>query len=269
MALVRSLAAFCIGGSTPEYVALGTSAWAAAHWTSYLVFGALVLSALVHQPAATATRLALALGMLLVLPFAVSFVIPIYVVGRHDVVALPLFLLLAGTGLVRMRPAAASAAAFAIAALAVAAVDAFYSKPTADLGRRQAAVLLEHAGPPDQILTTGFTRNTVEYYVRTGEGLQPFHSFPTSFGAHRGWVDEHELRNEEALMADASRLVGSLREALARGGTLWIVHSRELRGPTDLLMQHVMGSFRQVTCPGDAETIGISCWRTTTRTAAG
>ena len=105
--------------------------------------------------------------------------------------------------------------------------------------------------------------------MRNGEGLQPFHSFPTSFGAHRGWVDEHELRNEEALSADARRLVASLREALGTDGTLWIIHSRELRGPNDLLMQHVMESLGQITCPGDAETIGISCWRTTTRRAVG
>jgi 4-amino-4-deoxy-L-arabinose transferase-like glycosyltransferase len=269
MALFRSLAAFCIGGSSPEYVALGTSGWpAVAHWTSYLVFAALLASALIRQPAAGATRLALALGVLLVLPLAASFVTPIYLVGRHDVVALPLFLLLGGAGLVRLRRAAAAAAGLAVAVLAIAAIHAFYSKPSADLGRRQAAVLLEHAGSSDPILTTGFTRNTVEYYVRHGQGLQPFHSFPTSFGAHRGWVDEQELQNEAVLSADARRLVASLREALAKAGTLWIIHSRELRGPNDLLMQHVMGSLRQVTCPGDAETIGISCWRTT-RPAAG
>lgn len=270
LVLFRTLAAFCIGGSTPEYVALGTGGWPpTAHWTSYLVFGVLVASALLRQPAAPATRLSLGLGVLLVLPFAVSFVTPIYVVGRHDVVALPLFLLLAGAGLVRLPRAAANAAALAIAALALAAVHAFYSKSTADVGRRQAAVLLAHARSPDQILATGFTRNTVEYYVRNGEGLEPIHSFPTSFGAHRGWVDEHELRNEAALNVDARRLVASLREALAKGGTLWIVHSRELRGPNELLMQHVMESLRQVPCPGDAETIGISCWRTTGRPVAG
>lgn len=264
MVLFRSFAVFSIGGSTPEYVALGTAGWpAAAHWTSYLVFGGLVASAVLRQWAAAATRLALALGVLLVLPFAVSFVTPIYVVGRHDVVALPLFLLLASAGIVHLRPVAALAAGLTIAVLTIASLHAFFSKPTADLGRRQAAVLLEHAASSDQILTTGFTRNTVEYYVRNGDGLQPFHSFPTSLGAHRGWVDERELRNEETLSADARRLVDSLRRTLARGGTLWIVHSRELRGPNDLLMRRIMESLRQVTCPGDAETIGISCWRTT------
>jgi mannosyltransferase len=264
MVLFKSVAGFCIGGFTPEYFAVGTSGWpTSVHWTSYLVFGALVASALGRRPAPATARLAVALGVLLVVPFGLSFVAPIYVVGRHDVVALPLFLLLAGAGFVRLPRAAASAAGLAIAALAVAALHAFYSKPTADLGRRQAAVLLEHARSPDQILTTGYTRNTVEYYVRHGDGSHPFYSFPTSFGVHRGWVDEHEARNEEALSADARRLVASLRAQLASKGTLWIVHSRELRGANDLLMRQVMESLRQMTCPGHAEAIGISCWRTT------
>ena len=221
MVLLRSIAVFSIGGSTPEYVPLGIAGWpTAVHWTSYLVFGALVASAVARQSAAAAAaaRLALAVGVLLVLPFAVSFVTPMYVVGRHDVQALPLFLLLTSAGVVQLRRAAAIAAGLTIAALTIAALHAFYSKPAADLGRRQAAVLLEHAAASDQILTTGFTRNTVEYHVRNGDGLQPFHSFPTSLGAHRGWVDERELRNEETLSADARRLVDSLRQTLGPRG---------------------------------------------------
>jgi hypothetical protein len=262
MAFFTGLAAFCIGGSTPQYVDLGTSGWpAAVHWTSYVVFGVLVARGALFGPdARSGSRFALALGALLVLPFAVSFVTPIYVVGRHDVMALPIFLLLAGAGLVRLRRRSAIALGLTVAVLAGAALYALYSRPVADLGRRQAALLLAHAERPDRVLATGFTRNTVEYYVRTGGGAPPLQSFPTSFGTHRGWVDERELRDEAALRADAGRLVASLHDALAGGGTLWIVHSRELRAANDLLMQRVTEAFRQVRCPGDAETIGMSCW---------
>lgn len=261
-ALVKSAAAFSVGGRTPEYVQLATHQLPPfISGASYTLFAVLIAIALWRDRSGRARQAGVSILLLLVPPVALSFVEPMYVVGRHDVVALPLFLLMAACGLTQLGRPAESVAKALLVVLASTALMVHYRQPVADYTRRQASLLLEHAEPSDRVLCTGFTRNTVEYYLRVGGGTQPTHSFPPSLERHRGWVDQRELEDQTLLAAEARRLAESLRHALRRDGMLWIVHSRGLAPANELLMRQIGQSLRQVRCPADAEKTGLTCWR--------
>lgn len=265
LGLVKSFATLCIGGWTPEYLPLGSGRPSAGvHLVAYITFALLVCRALLGGEAGTARKVAAAALILLGLPFLVSFFKPLYLVGRHDVIALPLFLLLAARGATVLAWRERLVVALVIGALAATALAHYYSRPASDQARRQASLLLEHATPRDRILFTGFTRNTVEYYLRQGGGHQRLHSFPTSFALHRGWVDERELQDPAFLAEDADRLTQTIRnDMIGAGGQLWIVHSRQLAAANEALMRHIETRLRQVICPAESELQGLTCWAVT------
>lgn len=262
LALPKSLAVFSIGGWSPDYVPLGSGELpAAVHGIAYATFALLAWRALFRHRAGAARRVAAAMLVLLGLPFVLSFIWPLYLVGRHDLVALPLFLLLAARGATGLPPRYRTVVALVVGVLAAAGLGSYYDRPTAARAPGQAALLLDHAGPDDPILCTGFTRNTLEYYVWLGGGEQRFYSFPTSFGSHRGWVDERELADPRFLDADADRLTRSILADLPDSSQLWIAHSRELAGANEVLMRHVEKRWQQERCPADAERWGFTCWQ--------
>jgi mannosyltransferase len=260
-ALLKSFAAFCIGGNIPAYVP-ARSEWVPdfTAWIAYAVFALLVGRALSNREA-VAFRLALTLGVLLAIPWTLSFWRPIYLVARHDVLALPLFLLLAARGSAGLGRLAFSGTALLVLGLAAVSLAGYYTVPPLDGVRSQAELLVQRAADTDRILCTGFTRNPLEYYVRLAGGRQEFSSFPTSFGLHRGWVDERELADPAAVSGDARSLVEKLQKDLDSGGRLWIAHSRLLHEANEVLMTEVQTHFRQVGCPGGAESRGFTCWR--------
>ena len=262
MAPFLSLAAFSVGGSTPAYVPTGSDTLPAfEHGAAYVLFALLVLTALVRDQAGTARRLALTVVAMLAIPIAVSFVQPIFLVGRHDVLVLPFFLLLAGCGATLLSARQAAVAAVVAVALAAAASSAYQTLPATTMSLARAAVLLEHARPGDGVLATGFTRNGVEYLLRERGSALSIFSFPTSFGTHRGWVDERELADATFIRADADQLVRTLGVTIGDGRLLWVLHTRELAAANEVLFARLDRAFRQVRCPGDAEAHGITCWR--------
>jgi 4-amino-4-deoxy-L-arabinose transferase-like glycosyltransferase len=262
MAPLLSLAGFSVGGWIPPYIASGSDAlpvWM--HAVAYGVFALLVATALLRGRTAAARRVAVTGGLMLGVPIAVSFARPMFLVGRHDVIVLPLFLLLAGRGLTLLEPRQASAIAAAVAVLAGTASYRYQTLPAPVASYGRAALLRQHAAPGDAVLATGFTRNSLEYIVREEGSAIPFFSFPTSFGVHRGWVDERELADPALLQSDADRLVGTFRIAVDADGLLWVVHARELAAANEILFARLGRSFHQVSCPGDAEAQGVTCWR--------
>jgi 4-amino-4-deoxy-L-arabinose transferase-like glycosyltransferase len=261
-ALFKSLAAFCIGGHVPTYVPLG-AAWVPGPtaWIAYAVFAFLAGRALLQDGEGSARRVALTLGALLAIPWVLSFWRPLYLVGRHDVLALPLFLLLAARGSLGLGRLAFSGTLVFVLGLAALSLAGYYTVPPLDGVRSQAETLTRLSGENDRVLCTGFTRNQLEYYVRLKGGRQEFSSFPTSFGLHRGWLDERELGEPAAIAADTRNLVGRLQRDLVSGGRLWIAHSRLLQEANEVLMAEIQSNLRQVGCPGGAESMGFTCWR--------
>jgi hypothetical protein len=262
LAPFKTFLAFAGGGVLPDYIpAGGSSLWTAAVAAPLFAF-LLFRCFRARETAAPSRRATAAVAILLGLPYAVSFVKPIYLVGRYDVVALPLFVLLAGAGLRTLR---APFTGFVLAALALAIVPTlarYYSRQPLSGVMAQAELVVENTTKNDVVLCTGFTRNPLEYYTHQRDGSPTFLSFPRSSGIHRGWVDERELGNRDALASDAETLLSELTRSLGGGGRIWIAHSRLAAESTEVLLHALSSRFRRDTCPGGADRQGFSCWVT-------
>jgi hypothetical protein len=261
LALLKSFAAFCIGGATPEYIMLVNSSTVTVHWVAYILFAFLVGRALIFAPGRrNAGYVALAIMILLGVPYLVSFAKPVYVVARYDLVALPLFLILAASGTARLGRSALVGVNVSVLWLAFVSIGGYFSRAPVEEARPKASLLSRHAQPNDLVLCTAFTRNALEYYVERTGRRQAFYSYPSSFGRHRGWIDERELADAAFLARDADAVVTDLATTLQPRARLWIAHSRFLREANDILMHRVERTLRQVNCPGDGESQGFTCW---------
>jgi 4-amino-4-deoxy-L-arabinose transferase-like glycosyltransferase len=261
-AVLKSLGVFCIGGISPAYVDLGVlPAELPIHLLAFLVFAVLVFLAeqawTNHSGVDRATS---SLAVLLGTPFALSFVKPVYLVGRYEVIALPLFLLICACGWQQLARRRRHILGLGLAALAVVSLAAYYGRPPIRGVDTQAAVLIQNARPQDIVLCTGFTRPSLEYYARLGGGRVPFRSYPLSLEVHRGWVDQNDLVDPDKLNRDAASLVDDIARSLGVTGRLWVAHSRLLTGANAMLMLHVESAFHQERCPANAEALGFTCW---------
>jgi hypothetical protein len=86
-----------------------------------------------------------------------------------------------------------------------------------------------------------------------------FRSFPTSAGEHRGWIALREIADATRVETDARTVVTDLAATLQ--GYLWVAHARELAAANDILMGEVEKAFHQVSCGGDGEGLGFTCWQ--------
>ena len=264
LALVKSFAAFSIGGEVPAYVPTGSAAlplWP--KLLAYLLFGTLTLRGLTLSGQDGRVGRVFAVNMMLILavPFLVSFYLPIYIVARYDVIALPLFLLLCASGARSFSGVSYATAVTLTAGLAASALFFYYSQPPLQGVAAQARILRTHANASDAVLCTGFTRNPLEYYVRLQKGPIAFFSYPTSSAEHRGWIDEDEIADQSLMAADARDLVKALHDRLQPSDLLWVAHSRLLAEANQFLLRSLNGRFRRIRCPDEAERFGMTCWR--------
>jgi uncharacterized membrane protein len=264
LALPKTLAAYVVGGAVPAYIPIGSMPLAIwIHIAAYAVFAFLIGRSLmpVIDRVRTAKQMTLWLCVLLGVPYALSFLIPIYVVGRYDIIALPVFLALAARGWDEVPTRQAIVLGVAVACLSVVALWAYFSRAPLQGARAQAALLAAHARSDDAVLAIGPTRNPLEYYLRDRGVLLTFFSFPSSFDQHRGWMDERELSDPIAASLDAASVMQSVTRRQPPQAGLWVVHSRLLGDAATLMLTAVNRSFLPVPCPAHAETLGLSCWK--------
>ena len=130
---------------------------------AYATFAVLALRSLNRTPGHRGSaQTLLTIGILLGLPFLASFVTPVYVVGRYDVVALPLFMMLIAhgtTGLERRRFLLIVAS---ILMLATVAIASYYKRAPIQDSSLKASWFSQQARPRDVVLCTGFTRNSLD-----------------------------------------------------------------------------------------------------------
>lgn len=265
MALPKTFAAYSFGGRAPEYLSLGQQSLPGGiDAIAYIVFGIAVAAAFALRPQKATGRVALRMAVLLAVPVMVSFVTPVYLVGRHDVRALPLFLLLCARGIERLgRPWGVLCLAVALT-LAAVSLWAYYTVQPRRESSRRGSVLALGAGAGDVVVCTGFTRNGLEYYARLYGSATRFASFPSSSGEHRGWVDERSLENAARVQEDAATVVAHVLGGLRAEDRVWIAHARELSAANDVLMREVERRMRQVRCSAEGEDMGFTCWRAPT-----
>ena len=261
-ALLKTFAVYSFGGQAPAYLALGQERLPdSIDVFAYIVFGIVFAAAFLLRPREAAGRVALRMAILLAVPAVVSVVTPIYLVGRHDVIALPLFLILGARGIERLGRSWGVLCLAVALTLAVVSLSAYYTVQPRRESSRRASVLALGAGANDVVVCTGFTRNGLEYYTRLDGGTTRFMSFPSSSGEHRGWVDERSLQNAARVQQDAAILVAGVLGRLRAEDRVWIAHARELASANDVLMREVERRMRQVPCRGKGEDAGFTCWR--------
>jgi uncharacterized membrane protein len=202
-----------------------------------VVLGAAVVE--VGRPRLSAARasgrrlaVTLTLGAVLI-PLLIAFVVsllrsPIYVVGRHDVIAWGAYYLLAGAVLARMRKGVAVAAVAVWLGLALLTLVPYLTterpkRNYADLGNVIARDLVAKVRGGETVVFTASTRTMTQYYLRNAGARFRLVSYPLGTDEHLGWIDPR-IRTDAAFGEQAGR---EFAQWLAAAGSapdvVWVV----------------------------------------------
>ncbi|RME48001.1 MAG: hypothetical protein D6795_13400 [Deltaproteobacteria bacterium] len=259
LALVKSIEAFTPGGAVPGYVRVTA---VPSGWLGDVAFVILLLLFLrggrhaLRHPRGRVVLLLLS-GMLL-LPWLVSFVKPVYLVGRYDLAALSAFFLVVGYGFARgggrgWGRCVKWVAFLLLAVSGMTGIWRLHTLPPLSEARTQAAFIRRIANPETIVVATGFSRNPVEYLLR--DTPISFRSYPRSTGKHRGWVDPRDLSDSERLRSDAE-IVG--REIV--GHEVVLLHAAGFTRANLPLYRQIEARCSEITL-GPPPPRGISRWR--------
>jgi 4-amino-4-deoxy-L-arabinose transferase-like glycosyltransferase len=145
---------------------------------------------------------------------------PIYLLGRYEILVLPVLIALAGgatAGMFRGRRLAI------LVAVWVVALTGLSLRYTTGVQRRfpeplMAGTLAPHLLPGDRIVFCGLYRAAMEYHLRQAGGPFVPASFPPDAASHLGWYYESLYR------PDAPALAGAARDQCpGRGTRTWVV----------------------------------------------
>ena len=139
--------------------------------------------------------------------------LPVYVLGRYELMVFPFFTALAATGTAALlegrRALAARRAVMVGAAAGVALLASGSWRFTGAVERRTPEIEIVRALAPrllpgDRIVVNGLYRAGLEYYLRQGGATTPIDSFPRASAAHQGWYDESAWNPDDpGLLAEA------------------------------------------------------------------
>ncbi|RMD97734.1 MAG: hypothetical protein D6812_14675 [Deltaproteobacteria bacterium] len=259
LALVKSLEAFTPGGAVPGYVRITA---VPSGWLGDMAFVVLLLLFLrggrhaLRHPRGRVVLLLLS-GMLLI-PWLVSFVKPVYLVGRYDLAALSAFFLIVGYGFARGRWSGWGRRLkwMALLLLGVGGLVGLWRLHTLSPlseARVQAAFIRKVATPETIVVATGFRRNPVEYLLR--DTRISFRSHPRSTGKHRGWVDPRDLNDPERLRSDAEILAHEIS-----GHDVVLLHAAGFTRANLPLYRQIEARCSEITI-GPPPPRGVSRWR--------
>jgi len=168
----------------------------------------------------------------LLLLWAVSFVKPLYVLARYDIVALPGFALLVGAGVAALPRSGRALVALLAIVLAAGSLSKHYARDPAEVSLPRAIreKLVPALRDGDVLLFTGFSTTEVRYGLLRA-GMDPaFFTVPPSTKSHPGWLDVRALTDPATLLADASRAARDA-EATAGPGRVWVIVDPRAPGP--------------------------------------
>ena len=187
--------------------------------------------------------LALVLSAVLV-PLLIAFGLsavrsPIYVVGRHDMIAWGAYYVLAGAVLDRLQPSVAIGACVLWCGVAVFTLVPYLTtdrpkRNYVDFGREIAATVIKNAHADETVIFTAATRTTTQYYLRSVGGGPRLVSYPLENDAHLGWVDPRIRTSKEFGEQAADAFVRWLTQSGALPPVVWIVGPQS-RGVAPLL----------------------------------
>jgi mannosyltransferase len=228
MALFYSLEAMGVGGVYPDYLRglsaldLGT----AVRWISVLVLVGLLPWRWVRN---RDHRRPLGLAILLlvlttVVPWGLSFIKPIYVVGRYELLAIPALALLMAAGVQSLPRGLGLAALVVWLGLAGWTWKATSDMPINSFERDLAAQVHEQAGEGDVVVFTDYSRAVGEYYLQRWGSKATRKSYPSALEKHPGWYDVNDaLAHPRETWADADALGRELAAVLREGRRVFVV----------------------------------------------
>lgn len=132
---------------------------------------------------------------------------PIYLLGRYEILVLPVTLAVACGSLARLALGRRAAIVVAVWAIALASVSLRF---TSAIERRfpepmMASALLPRLRPGDRVVFCGLYRAAMEYHLRRGGASFAPASFPPEAGDHLGWYYEGLYRPDAPEIAVAAR----------------------------------------------------------------
>jgi hypothetical protein len=179
-----------------------------------VVYLLLVAAALLPRAAGERRRMRWALLLLATLPLGGACLLgaaglPIYVLGRYELMVLPFFVALASAGTAPLLSGrrANPALVLLIAGFALLAFGSW--RFTGAVERRTPEIEIVRAMVPqllpgDRIVVNGLYRVGLEYYLRQAGVAAPIASIPFASALHQGWYDESSLPiDDPGLLAEA------------------------------------------------------------------
>jgi uncharacterized membrane protein len=235
LALPWSLQTLGPGALYPKWATFkfGSASWAGAVSSALSL---VVLGGAVWQLRSARRRLDLALLLALaatLLPLLVavgysSVQRPVYVVGRHDLIAWGAYHLLAGAVLARFTPRLSLPIVAVWIGLAVYTLTPYFASPRpkrnyADMGDVVASQIIAGARPDDLAVFTAASRTMTQYYLRNATGLPRLVSYPLENDEHLGWTDPR-IRDDAAFAEEETRrFVAWLEESGPLPPVVWLV----------------------------------------------
>ncbi len=147
---------------------------------------------------------------------------PIYVVGRVDVIVLPLFVLLLSGGLVALGRRAGRLAALALALTAVAPVHRMLTIDVRSQEKLIASFLASSMDRRDALVVTGPFLASQQYYLGASRPDIRVRAFPVARERHPGWVDWSGY-GEVRLASEADLLAAEIRGGTPQPPSIWLL----------------------------------------------
>jgi len=160
---------------------------------------------------------------------------PIYVVGRYEMVVFPAYALLAARGFCALvegagrwrRAAGAAVAALWLASAGLCDVVQLSAVTRPELGDKKllAEWIRDHTRPGDAVIVPGYSLTVPpQYYLRRWRIPVERLAYPSEVGDHPGWFDyERALRDAAATRREADQLATECRRVLEAGHAPFLV----------------------------------------------
>jgi hypothetical protein len=183
------------------------------------------------------SQVALALtGIVPVLGAALAGVIgpPIYLLGRYEILVLPLWLALVAASASALLPSRFWIGLLALWTLALAFGSYRFTGNIErfDLTRTMAREVAPRLRPGDRIVFTWLYRPGMEYYLRRAGGHYEFASFPPEAARHQGWYDEADYSPDDPALIAAARSF-----CPKAGSRTWVVTAVDTRTCSRLISE--------------------------------
>ncbi len=159
---------------------------------------------------------------------------PVYLLGRYEILVLPLWLALVAASASTLLSGRLWFGLLALwtLALAIGSYRFTGSIERFDLTRTMAREVAARLRPGDRVVFTWLYRPGMEYYLRRAGGHHEFASFPPDAARHQGWYDEADYSPDDPALIAAARSF-----CPKAGSRTWVVTAVDTRTCSRLIRE--------------------------------